>query len=187
MTVLAFDTSGPWVAACLWQDGAAMDTRVEEMSRGQAERLMPLLEEILDAHSISWADLTTIGVGIGPGNFTGIRIAVSAARGLGMGLNIPVVGANGFDSRALCHPAGTLVAISAPRDQVYVADPDPRLVPALEVPEAVANTLPSDLVEAIAQHAQTHRHDPNLPAPAPLYVRPADAAPSRDAPPVMLD
>ena len=53
------------------------------MAKGQAERLMVLLEEVLEAGGTRWADLTRIGVGIGPGNFTGIRIAVLGRAGLG--------------------------------------------------------------------------------------------------------
>jgi tRNA threonylcarbamoyl adenosine modification protein YeaZ len=71
--------------------------RAEEMGRGQAERLMPLLEEMLAEAGVGWSDLDRIGVGVGPGNFTGIRISVSAARGLALGLDIPAVGVSGFD------------------------------------------------------------------------------------------
>ena len=56
------------------------------MAKGQAERLMGLLEEVLAAQKTTWQDLSAIAVGVGPGNFTGIRIGVSAARGLALGL-----------------------------------------------------------------------------------------------------
>ena len=61
------------------------------MPRGQAERLMSLLNELLEEASLDWSDIGKIGVCTGPGNFTGIRIAVSAARGLALGLEIPAV------------------------------------------------------------------------------------------------
>ncbi len=184
---LAFDTSGAWCAAALMRDTAIIDTRVEEMSRGQGERLMLLLQELLQDNACDWPSLTTIGVGTGPGNFTGIRIAVSAARGLAMGLNIPAIGVDGFQARAACHPAGSLVAIPAPRDRLYIADPQPRLMAAAECPDAILHTDTAPMVQAIARIAATTPDAASRPAPAPLYVRPADAAPPRDAPPVLLD
>lgn len=184
--VLGFDTSGPWCAACLIPAQGAPLTRVEEMARGQAERLMPLLEELLAEAGLTWADLDGIGVGVGPGNFTGIRIAVSAARGLGMGLSLPVVGVTGFDARAACHPEGTRIAISAPRDRIYVTDPDPQLVEASAYPSAVTDT-PTDQIAAAIARLAAGRLGADLPAPAPLYVRAADAAPSRDVPPPILE
>ena len=66
------------------------------MDKGQAERLMPLLEEVLAEGGIGWADLTALAVGTGPGNFTGVRIAVAAARGLALGLGIPAIGVTGL-------------------------------------------------------------------------------------------
>ena len=77
---LAFDTSQAWCAAALVA-GSRTVTRIDEMARGQAEHLFGMLEEMLAAEGLVWGDLDVIGVGIGPGNFTGIRIAVAAARG----------------------------------------------------------------------------------------------------------
>ena len=90
-TILAFDTSAAHCAAALLCAGK-IEVRVDEMARGQAEHLMPMLEEVLAAQGLTWADLDAIGVGTGPGNFTGIRISVAAARGLALGLGIPAVG-----------------------------------------------------------------------------------------------
>ena len=67
------------------------------MKRGQAEQLMPLCQEVLEEANLIWQDISLIGVGIGPGNFTGIRIAVSAARGVALGLGIPAIGVTGFE------------------------------------------------------------------------------------------
>ena len=92
MKILAFDTSGPHCAAALLEDGQITAARCEEMAKGQAERLMPLLEEILTEAGRDWRALDRIGVGVGPGNFTGIRISVSAARGLALGLGVPAIG-----------------------------------------------------------------------------------------------
>ncbi|MBT3141535.1 tRNA (adenosine(37)-N6)-threonylcarbamoyltransferase complex dimerization subunit type 1 TsaB [Phaeobacter gallaeciensis] len=189
--ILAFDTSAAHCAAALLRGDEIVTTRVEEMSKGQAERLMPLLEEILTEADLKWKDLTALGVGIGPGNFTGIRISVSAARGLALGLEIPAVGVSGFEVAALGAEDDQLPAIPAPRDQVYVEAPDqdPALMPRAEA-EALGSLYftesAQDMIQAIARIAAVSWEDTDE-APAPLYVRPADAAPSRDVPPTLLD
>jgi hypothetical protein len=79
--LLAFDTSAAHCAAALLCDGV-VSVKSESMDKGQAERLMPLLEEVLAEAGLDWHDLAAVAVGTGPGNFTGVRIAVAAARGL---------------------------------------------------------------------------------------------------------
>lgn len=191
--VLGLDTSGPYCAAALRLGDQVLAARAEQMTKGQAERLMPFLQEMLSDMRVGWQDLTALGVGIGPGNFTGIRIAVSAARGLALGLEIPAVGISGCEARAHLTPGGTRVAIPAPRDMVYLCDAEnsgatPQLMPQDAAAGMTLQTefAPQQLAEAIAAIAadrwQTTTH-----APAPLYGRAADAAPSRHAPPVMLD
>lgn len=156
------------------------------MSRGQAERLVPMLDRLLAENGVGWGDLAVIGVGTGPGNFTGIRIAVATARGLALGLGIPVHGVSGFQARESLVPAGMIAAIPAPRDQVHIADPAPRLIPRDGAGAVWADACPPGLAAAIARIAAARGPGP-APLPAPLYVRPADAAPSRDRPPVLLD
>ncbi len=91
------------------------------MQRGQAEALIPLLEEMLASTGKAWADLDAIAVGVGPGNFTGIRISVAAARGLAMGLGIPAIGVSMFEVMAHGNMADSLlVSLPAPREQAYV-------------------------------------------------------------------
>lgn len=189
--ILAFDTSGPYCAAAFLRDGEVVETRVEEMARGQAERLMPMLEEMLEGAGATWQDLSAIGVGVGPGNFTGIRISVSAARGLALGLSIPAVGINGFDARSFSLPDGTMPTISAPRDQVYIRleGAEPGLMPREEAEKLgtiAEDPKPESLALAIARLTEI-RWPTTTEPPSPYYIRPADAAPSRDLPPVLLD
>jgi tRNA threonylcarbamoyl adenosine modification protein YeaZ len=188
---LGFDTSSAHVGAALFDGTQIIASAHEEMARGQAERLMPLLEEVLAEAGKTWADLDRIGVGIGPGNFTGIRISVSAARGLALGLGIPAVGVSTFEAIAL-DMQGKTPAVSGPRGQAYLAPEDrapylaaPDEVEALTASDALVFATPPLLAQQIARAASA-RPDPS-PRPAPLYIKPADAAPSRDAPPVILD
>ena len=183
---LGFDTSAAHCAAALLCGDHVLTACAEEMGRGQAERLMPLLEDVLAEAGVTWRDLARIGVGIGPGNFTGIRISVATARGLALSLGIPVIGISTLEAiRAGAEP-GT-PCVPAPRDRGYVqrVGQAPELVAMADVPDALLPPPPVLLAERIARLAA--RAPDNGPLPAPLYVRPADAAPARDAPPVILD
>ncbi|SHI79092.1 tRNA threonylcarbamoyl adenosine modification protein YeaZ [Wenxinia saemankumensis] len=186
-TLLAFDTSAAHCAAALLSDGRIRDARVEEMARGQAERLMDLCREVLDAAGLDWQALDGIGVGVGPGNFTGIRISVAAARGLALGLGVPAIGVSRLEAQALDAPRPCRAAIEAPRGAAYVQDfpgGAPSLVPAR--PEGALPPL--DAREEIARIARiaADRLGTDQPRPAPVYVRAADAAPASDPPPVLL-
>lgn len=204
-TILAFDTSAAHCAAALLLPDGRCLIRVEDMAKGQAERLLPLLEELLAEGGISWPNLTALAVGTGPGNFTGVRISVAAARGLALSLGVPALGVTRLE--ALAHGLARPVTVveDARRDEVYVQrfgteGPETALLrplaglivtgpvtgsaaAGLGAPVAVS-AMP--MVEAIARIAAT-RADTAQPRPAPFYLRGADAAPPSDPPPVMLD
>ncbi|NHB76258.1 tRNA (adenosine(37)-N6)-threonylcarbamoyltransferase complex dimerization subunit type 1 TsaB [Rhodobacter calidifons] len=198
LPILAFDTSAAHCAAALLLQGRVIQ-RLEPMERGQAERLMPMLEEVLAEGGIGWRDLRALAVGTGPGNFTGVRIAVAAARGLALGLGIPAVGVSRLEALAHGLPRPLVVIEDARRGQVYVqlftpAGPGPahladRIVPACPAtgsaagPGALPPAMP--LVEAIARIGAERAASPQ-PSPAPFYLRGADAAPPADPPPVIL-
>ena len=100
--ILAFDTSTPACTAALFAaDGGLFAARDEIIGRGHAERLVPLIAEMLDGHLPSG-----LLVGVGPGSFTGLRIAIAAAQGLAIGWEVPL---SGMSSLAL-------LAASAPGD-----------------------------------------------------------------------
>ncbi|MBL9049884.1 MAG: tRNA (adenosine(37)-N6)-threonylcarbamoyltransferase complex dimerization subunit type 1 TsaB [Tabrizicola sp.] len=200
LPILAFDTSAAHCAAALLLPDRVI-LRHEAMEKGQAERLVPLLEELLTEGGIGWADLKALAVGTGPGNFTGVRIAVSAARGLALGLGIPAVGVTRLEALALGLPRPLRVIEDARRGEVYVQDfledgPGPaRIAPAGSVEPlphvtgsgagsgALSAAMP--LAEAIARIGALRAAKPQ-PRPAPFYLRGADAAPPSDPPPVIL-
>jgi len=210
--VLAFDTSGPYCAAALLSGDTIVASRVEEMQKGQAERLMPLLEEVLAEAGKSWSDLDRIGVGIGPGNFTGIRISVSAARGLAYSLGIPAMGVSSLEAQAYGQNGVVVSSLDARQGRLYVdvigsgEYIQPTLCDLESLPPIPARAEPScvgynaeqiaaqcagnvalpmiPITEAIAHIAS--RRTPDGTRPAPLYLRPADAAPPRDPAPVIL-
>ena len=188
MIVLAFDTSAAHVAVALMRDAQILKAHREEMSRGQAERLMVLLDQMLAEQNSTWQQLDAIGVGIGPGNFTGIRVSVSAARGLALGLGIPAIGVTRFDVIKAMNGETGIPSIAAPQNKVYVEETSgaPRLIERSEA-EDLGQPLwfdPEGFNPAplIAKIAARRINDPH-PRPAPLYIKSADAAPARDAPP----
>ncbi|QFT59012.1 tRNA threonylcarbamoyladenosine biosynthesis protein TsaB [Sulfitobacter sp. THAF37] len=174
-------------------------SRHEDMAKGQAERLMGLCADLLQEAGVTYADLDAIGVGIGPGNFTGIRIGVSAARGLALGLGVPAVGVSGFDALRLGTTGPCACAVDARRGQVYLQGfenpslPDgPQLVDAATLPVfngpliGAGGQPPRDPVAEAIARLTAGRYATVTDRPAPLYLRPADAAPARDAPPTIL-
>lgn len=204
-TVLAFDTSAVHCAAALLLPDGRCLLQAEEMAKGQAERLLPLLGDLLAEAGLDWADVTRVAVGTGPGNFTGVRIAVAAARGLALGLGVPAFGVGRLEALAHGLPRPVLVAEDARRGEVWVqafeeAGPDDlALLSASDLAAAFAGypatggaahltggpvlVQPMALAESIARIAATRA--PGAP-PAPIYLRPADAAPPSDPPPVIL-
>ncbi|MTD99875.1 tRNA (adenosine(37)-N6)-threonylcarbamoyltransferase complex dimerization subunit type 1 TsaB [Paracoccus sp. YIM 132242] len=189
---LGFDTSAAHCAAALLRGDTVLAQVSEEMTKGQAERLFPLLEEMLSGAGLDWRDLHVIGVGIGPGNFTGIRIAVAAARGLALSLGIPAVGVTATEAAALDLPRPCRVVLPLRADQVVwqdfgpVAGDRPQQAATGSLPPGPAPAAPVvPTAVAIARIALTRRTAPG-PRPAPLYLRPADAAPARDAAPLIL-
>jgi tRNA threonylcarbamoyl adenosine modification protein YeaZ len=201
-TVLAFDTSAAHCAAALLLPDGRVLTRLEPMEKGQAERLMPLLEELLREAGLGWSDLTRLAVGTGPGNFTGVRISVAAARGLALGLGIPAIGITRLEALAFGLPRPITVVEDARRGEVYVQGFGTETSEALLLdgsdlshvletsqltgsaagPTALPPAMP--LAEAMA-HLAAARALPQ-PRPAPFYLRGADAAPPSDPPPVIL-
>lgn len=194
--ILAFDTSAVHCAAALLL-GDRVWLKTEAMEKGQAERLMPLISDLLAEAGVALADVTAIAVGTGPGNFTGVRIAVAAARGLALGLGVPAIGVTRLEALAYGLTRPVTVVEDARRGEVYVQRFDAsgpgeaRIVAAegLVTEGAVAgrdglDSLP--IAEAIARIALT-RVGSVQPRPAPFYLRGADAAPPSDPPPVILD
>lgn len=200
--ILAFDTSAAHCAAALLSGDQILAEAWEEMDKGQAERLLPLCEALLAQAGHDWRDLAALAVGTGPGNFTGIRIAVAAARGLALSLGIPAIGVTRLESLAHGLPRPVTVIEDARRGEAYVqtftadgagraalckmgdiAHPAPYLTGSAAGPMALPPAMP--LTHAIARIAAS-RLGTDQPRPAPFYLRGADAAPLSDPPPVIL-
>ena len=194
LITLSCDTSGPHCAVALLSNNSLLASRALDVNRGQAEHLAPMVQEILAQHNMRVQDIDRIGVGVGPGNYTGIRIAVSFARGLALSLSCPAVGVNSFEATYRGHSEERLVIVPALRDDVYVQrHPNPQQPPEI-VPRASLNLQnelvierlpPQALVEQIGKIAALAPTDDITP-PAPLYVMPVNAAPAREQGPRIL-
>lgn len=211
LPILAFDTSAAHCAAALILADRVI-LRHEPMDKGQAERLVPLLDEVLAEAGLGWHDLGALAVGTGPGNFTGVRISVAAARGLALGLGIPAVGVTTLEALAFGQTGPILVAQDARRGMAYVQafhpDGPAALLTAGDLPEGIAAgarpRVTGDLAQAYADahglgavppvyplaegiaRAALARRDATNRRPAPFYLRGADALPPADPPPVIL-
>ena len=182
--ILGIDTSAGQCSVALIS-GDRVWSKTDGMDRGHAEALFPMIETVLADAGVNYGELERIAVCTGPGSFTGVRIGVAAARGLALGLGVPAIGITRFEALAVSEHGASTVALPGRGGEIFVqdfyADGAPAGAPRIETGEA-----PDTLVDpvAIARLAVTRR---TTARPAPVYMRPADAAPHREAPPPRLD
>lgn len=124
MRVLAFDTTMAACSVAVWQDGDVRAHFHQAMMHGQAEALLPAIEQTLSDANISYADLDRIAVTLGPGSFTGVRVGLATARGVGAAAGLPVIGLATTDviaAEARSHTSLPIaVAVDARRAEVYL-------------------------------------------------------------------
>ncbi|GGG95595.1 tRNA (adenosine(37)-N6)-threonylcarbamoyltransferase complex dimerization subunit type 1 TsaB [Glycocaulis albus] len=99
--VLVIDTTGRWCAAALKLADGRIIQRDEAMERGQAERLAPLVGELLDEAGMVPGELWRIGVATGPGSFAGTRAGTAFARGLALATGAQAIGISSLAAMAL--------------------------------------------------------------------------------------
>jgi tRNA threonylcarbamoyladenosine biosynthesis protein TsaB len=167
MKILALETSmGACSAALLVADGTARArfSRQETMARGHAEALMPMVAAVMTEAGLAFADLDAIAATTGPGSFTGVRIAIAAARGLALvtkaklfGVDSLTVMAHAARGTGIVTDAPLAVAVDARRGMLYFGLYDAQGAkcegPLLIAPEEAAATLPNDLRLAVGSGA----------------------------------
>jgi tRNA threonylcarbamoyladenosine biosynthesis protein TsaB len=206
MRVLAIDTA---LAACSaavldTASGGIIGSESLAMTRGHAEALMPLLARLMKKSAITFRELGRIVVTTGPGSFTGLRVGISAARGLGVATNIPVVGVTTLSAYAAPYlaeddHAPVLAAIDARHEHVYLQVFGaggrtliaPRIVPLSEAlraasasPARIVGSAAKIVAGALAKSAFTARTVDTREAPDIAWVAQIGAAvPEGQAPP----
>lgn len=100
--VLAIDTALGACAVCVMEAGRPLPIAldIEEMTTGQAEALMPMVQRVMGQVEGGFASLSRIAVTVGPGSFTGLRIGIAAARAIGLATGVPVVGVSTLSAYA---------------------------------------------------------------------------------------
>ena len=207
--VLAIDTTAAHCAVAITSGSQTLFSRTEPMTKGQAERLLPLIEEALSACELGPRDLDRIAVATGPGNFTGVRIGVSAARGIALGLNIPAAGVGVLEATVRGLDGKIIAVLPAPQQNVYVqkfegnvATGEPAVMRKSELEtlsgdgvlfvgpaaaEFPASKIahkeypPPEVFGLIASEARPSER------PKPIYIRAPDAKPSRERAPTLSE
>jgi tRNA threonylcarbamoyl adenosine modification protein YeaZ len=203
--ILALDTStAACTAALLERDGTVVASRDEVIGRGHAERLVPLIEEMLGGHVPS-----KILVGVGPGSFTGLRVGIAAAHGMAIGWSVPLNGMNSLALLAASAPLGegkVAAAMAGGHGELFVQTFDRKKLtatgPILNLPpDAAAMKVDAPLVvgsgaEALVDARHSGEALPLLPTAScalklpellrsleckPIYARAPDARPKAAA------
>lgn len=99
MKILAIDTAfNACSVAVLDTHNGKCNANTQEITRGHAEILVPMITDILSSSGVAMADLNKIAVTTGPGAFTGMRVGISTAKAYGLALGVPVIGVNSFEA-----------------------------------------------------------------------------------------
>ncbi len=123
MITLALDTCLAACSAAVLDGEHVLARRVEPMTRGHQERLAPLVAEVMAEAGLAFDRLDRVGVTVGPGSFTGLRVGLAFAKGLGQALSIPVIGVGVLEALAeplSTDPATVFAVLEAKRGQVYL-------------------------------------------------------------------
>jgi tRNA threonylcarbamoyl adenosine modification protein YeaZ len=127
MRILAIDCALDACAAAVLESttGAVIASQTRIMQRGHAEALMPLIARVMDEAEVEFRELDRIAVTVGPGSFTGLRVGISAARGIALAAGKPAIGLTTLAALAAPHIAEhdatpVVAAIDARHDHVYL-------------------------------------------------------------------
>jgi tRNA threonylcarbamoyladenosine biosynthesis protein TsaB len=188
MWTLAFDTATDVATVAILRDGEVLGER-----RSRAVSVLADADELLRSAGIGPADVGLLAVGVGPGSFTGVRIGLAAARGLGLALDLPVAGVSTLEALAAGAP-GAVPVIDARRREVFaLLDGEPRCLAPADLPieprdyvgdgavryraviEQGGGVVPPDDDERHVPWARLHARLAHDPGPAelvePVYLR----------------
>lgn len=193
MTItLAIDTAAPRLQLALLLPDGRVDVSVDEIATGHAELIFTRIGELLARNGVGYPDLTRVVTTTGPGSFTGLRIGLSAARGLALARTIPAIGVPSLLALSLGVAGPSTVLLDARRGEAYFqsfsAAGEPTSAPLLLAMEMARESIVpgSTVIESpfvdialVARFGATA--DPATHVPEASYVRDADAKPQTAA------
>ncbi|WP_375451184.1 tRNA (adenosine(37)-N6)-threonylcarbamoyltransferase complex dimerization subunit type 1 TsaB [uncultured Devosia sp.] len=191
---LAIDTAAPRLQLAVLRADGTVDVSVDDIATGHAELIFARIATLLARNNLGYADLARVVVTTGPGSFTGLRIGLSAARGIALARDIAAIGVPSLLALSLAAPANQAVTVllDARREEAYVqsfAVPGRPIAPARILPmnEARAAIVPGStlletpFVDIALLAVYGAAADPAMHRPEPDYVRAADAKPQTAA------
>ena len=155
MKILALETSAKAVSAAVSENGRILASGYQDTGLTHSRTLMPIVEHILKNTDLKLSDMDAIAVAVGPGSFTGIRIGVSAAKGLAFSVDKPAVGVSTLAAMArnVAFSDGLIVcAMDARRSQVYNAN--------FSAENGILTRLTPDWAVSLDELAEEIRNDP---------------------------
>ena len=155
MKILALETSAKAVSAAVSEDGKILCSGYQDTGLTHSRTLMPIVEHILKNTGLTVSDMDAVAVAAGPGSFTGIRIGVSAAKGLAFAADKPAIGVSTLAAMArnVAFCDGLVIcAMDARRQQVYNA--------LFEAKDGSLTRLTPDRAIALAELAEELQGDP---------------------------
>ncbi len=119
MLILALETSTELGSCALWHDGNVLE-RICPSGQSHSENLLPLVRELLADAGVAVGQLDAIAFGVGPGAFTGLRIACGAAQGLAVAADLPLIPVSGLEVMAASVEGNKVLALlDARMGEVY--------------------------------------------------------------------
>jgi tRNA threonylcarbamoyladenosine biosynthesis protein TsaB len=192
--ILVLDSCASSCTVGVWQDGIILAQASENMERGLDARLLPLVLSVLEKSGKTFDDCDRIAVTRGPGSFTGVRVGLAAARGIGIAANKSVIGVDRFSIYARCAKPelDLLIIIESKRAELFChffpeqgAAHEGCMMTQEEIDAFLAShpntaiagdkaTPDADIIKACAEiAASASSHDAAF-APQPLYLRAPD-------------
>ena len=116
--LLAVDTSNEWMGLAIYDGKQVVGERAWRSSQHHTIELAPAIQDLLASNNLKMENISAVGVAIGPGSFTSLRVGLALAKGIGFARNIPLIGIPTLDILARALPVSELplaVAIQAGR------------------------------------------------------------------------
>lgn len=192
--VLVIDTAGGACQAGVFVDGHPVAKLRDDMTHGHAEALLPMVRAAAERAGVGFGTLRAVVVTAGPGSFTGLRVGLAAAQGLGLGANCPVIAVSSFIAWAFDAGRAVRVALDTRRGDAFVqsfdglgvARDEPAIRPVAEALAAEAGMdIVGDLAGGVAPSLDAVFRAAGVAAhrrpPVPIYLRGADAVPQGGA------